>query len=256
MARLEDKTALITGASRGIGAAVARRFAQEGARIAINHLPEGHMTRLAEELAASIRHETGAQVITVPADISQPAEVEAMVQGTAERLGDVDVLVANAAASRRNPWTAIDRDQWDHTYAVNVRGTFLCARAVHDGMLRRGGGLIITVSSVMAHLGMVGSLDYVSSKAALIGLTRALAREVGPEGIRVNAVMPGAIRTEHEIEQGGDEAESARRAAERQSLPRRGLAEDLAGTFAYLASEDSAFVTGQVIAVDGGWVNR
>ena len=123
-------------------------------------------------------------------------------------------------------------------------------------MLRRGRGSIITLTSVTVELGMAGLLGYVSSKAGIIGLTRALAREVGKDGIRVNAVMPGAIRTEQEIELNFDDVGLAKLTEERQSLPRRGYAEDLTGTFVYLASDDSAFVTGQVITVDGGWVHH
>ena len=140
--------------------------------------------------------------------------------------------------------------------AVNVRGTFLCSRAVYPGMLRKGRGSIITLTSVTVDLGMAGFLDYVSSKAGIIGLTRALAREIGGDGIRVNSVMPGAIRTEQEVELNFDERELAALSAERQSIPRRGYADDLTGTFVYLASDDSAFVTGQVFTVDGGWIHH
>ena len=175
----------------------------------------------------------------------------------AERtFGDVDIMVANAAYSERMPWNEIPLDQWDRTMAVNVRGTYLCARAVYPSMLRLGRGSIITLTSVTVELGMAGFLDYVSSKAGIIGLTRALAREVGKDGIRVNSVMPGAIRTEQEVELNFDERELAALSAERQSIPRRGYADDLTGTFIYLASDDSAFVTGQVVTVDGGWVHH
>lgn len=255
MGRLEGKVALVTGASRGIGAAVARRFASEGAAVAINHLPGGGMEELAHQVVDELVAD-GHRAMTVAADVSHESQVADMVDRVRAEFGDTDVLVTNAAYSERSNWAGIDIEQWDRTFAVNARGAFLCARAVQEGMARRGSGVIITVSSVMAHLGMVGSLAYVSSKAAIIGFTRALAREAGPDGIRVNCVMPGAIRTEHEIELGVDLGAAERSAAERQSLPRKGYADDLTGTFAYLASDDSAFVTGQVIAVDGGWVNR
>jgi 3-oxoacyl-[acyl-carrier protein] reductase len=253
--RLEGKVAIVTGASRGIGAAVCERFAREGARVVVNSAPEERMESLAADVVDRIVS-GGGEAISVVADVSDEAQVDRMVATARDEFGDVDVMVANAATATRLPWTDFSVEEWDRIHAVNVRGTYLCARAVQEGMLRQGGGSIITVSSVMAHLGMTGSLAYVTSKAAIVGLTRALAREVGKDGIRVNAVMPGAIRTEHEVEQGRDESASAARAAERQSLPRRGYAGDLAGTFLYLASDDSAFVTGQVIAVDGGWVNR
>jgi 3-oxoacyl-[acyl-carrier protein] reductase len=251
--RLENRVAIITGASRGIGAATAEAFAREGAAVAVNSLPDEEMESLAAEVVSRIES-AGGTAIVVPADVSDPGQVEAMVDATRGAFGDPDIVVANAAYSERRPWHEMDVELWDRTLAVNVRGTFLCARAAYPGMRRLGRGSIITVTSVMFELGMAGSLAYVASKGAVIGLTRALAREVGGEGIRVNAVMPGAIRTEHEVERGGDESESARRAAERQSLPRRGYAEDLTGTFVFLASDESAFVTGQVINVDGGWV--
>jgi len=256
MGRLEDRVAIVTGASRGIGAAAAESFAREGASVVINTIPEERMDAMASEVVTRITN-AGGTAIKVAADVTVSREVEELVDQAQSAFGDVDVLVANAAYSRRSPWNEISIEQWDQTMAVNLRGTFLCAKAVYPGMLRKGRGSIITVTSVTADLGMAGTLDYVASKAGIIGLTRALAREVGPDGIRVNSVMPGAIRTEHEEElEITDEAELARLMTERQSLPQRGYAEDLAGTFVYLASDDSAFVTGQVVAVDGGWINH
>ena len=256
MERLSGKVTLVTGASRGIGAAVAERLAREGAVVALGHHPGDEMTALAQSVADRILA-AGGQAMTVGADITDESAVDGMVARVAERFGDIEVLVANAGGGGGQAWHQVSADTWDRVVAANLRGTFLCAKAVHPGMRRRGGGAIITVSSVMSHLGMAGSLPYVSAKAGIIGLTRGLAREAGPDGIRVNCVMPGAIRTEHEEETfPGQEEELLTRMVDVQCLPRRGYAEDLAGTFAYLASDDSAFVTGQVIAVDGGWVHR
>ena len=253
--RLENRVAIVTGASWGIGAAAAEAFAREGACVVVNTLPEERMDALADGVVARIKA-AGGRAIKVPADVSVPEEVEAMVALTEHTFGDVDILVANAAYSERVAWNEICLDQWDRTMAVNIRGTYLCARAVYPGMLRQGRGSIITLTSVTVELGMAGFLDYVSSKAGIIGLTRALAREVGKDGIRVNSVMPGAIRTEQEVELNFDERELTLLSAERQSIPRRGFADDLTGTFVYLASDDSAFVTGQVLTVDGGWVHH
>jgi 3-oxoacyl-[acyl-carrier protein] reductase len=255
MKRLENRVAIVTGASWGIGAAVAEAFASEGAAVVVNNLPEERMDTLAEGVVRRIVA-AGGRAIKVPADISVPEDVERMVETAERTFGDIDILVANAAYSERTPWNEISLEQWDRTMNVNVRGTYLCARAVYPSMLRLGRGSIITLTSVTVDLGMAGFLDYVSSKAGIIGLTRALAREVGREGIRVNSVMPGAIRTEQEVELNFDERELAELSAERQSIPRRGYADDLTGTFVYLASDDSAFVTGQVMTVDGGWVHH
>ncbi|WP_420438199.1 SDR family NAD(P)-dependent oxidoreductase [Candidatus Poriferisodalis sp.] len=256
MGRLDDRVALVTGASRGIGAAAAEAFAAEGASVIINTIPDERMEALASEVVSRIT-DAGGAAITVAADVTVPADVEAMVAEARSAFGDIDVLVTNAAYARRSPWNEISVEQWDQTLAVNLRGAFVCAKAVHPGMLRRGRGSIITVTSVMVDLGMAGALDYVASKGGVIGFTRALAREVGPDQIRVNSVMPGAIRTEYEVETETEtEEEIAERLAGLQSLPQRGYAKDLAATFVYLACDDSAFVTGQVIAVDGGWVHH
>ena len=252
--KLAGRVALVTGASWGIGAAVAKLFAQEGASVVVNSYPDEKMGKLADEVVESIRTH-GGSAVKVPADISSEEQVTEMVDAARREFGDIDILVTNAAYGVRVPWHEISTKQWDYTQAVNVRGAFLCAKACYPGMLRRKGGNIITVTSVTVELGMAGLLDYVSSKAALIGFTRALAREVGKDGIRVNSVMPGAIRTEQEIALGFDEEELKKLSADRQCLPRRGFADDLAGTFLYLASDDSSFVSGQVVNVDGGWIH-
>lgn len=252
--RLAGRVALVTGASWGIGASVAELFAREGAHVVVNSYPDDKMKTLADGVVSRIRA-AGGEAVVIPADISSEEQVTEMVAKAKAEFGDIDVLVTNAAYGNRVPWHEISVKQWDYTQAVNVRGAFLCARACYPGMLRRKAGNIITVTSVTVELGMAGLLDYVSSKAALIGFTRALAREVGKDGIRVNSVMPGAIRTEQEIALGFDEEELKVLSAQRQCLPRRGFADDLAGTFLYLASDDSSFVTGQVINVDGGWIH-
>jgi 3-oxoacyl-[acyl-carrier protein] reductase len=254
-ARLAGEVALVTGGWRGIGAAVVRAYAAAGARVAINYPPG---LPAAEQGARAMVAELGgdARAIACCADVSDQAAVQRMVADTEAALGPVSILVANAAASERLDWTDITEEAWDRIMAVNVTGTLFCAQAVYPAMQRAGRGKIITLSSVMVELGGVRALHYVTSKAALIGFTRALAREVGPHGICVNAVMPGAIKTESEEElYPGTSAAIAERQAEVQSIPRRGVADDLAGAFLFLGSRDSDFVTGQVIAVDGGWIH-
>lgn len=252
--RLEGRVALITGASWGIGAAVAETYAAEGASVVVSSYPEPEMERLADAVVERIGA-AGGRALRLSADVTSRTQIDEVVEVARREFGDIDVLVANAAYGNRLPWHEIPVEQWDHTMAVNLRGTFLCAQACHAGMLRAGRGSIIAVTSVTAELGMAGLLDYVSSKAGLIGLTRALAREVGTEGIRVNAVMPGAIRTEQEIALGFDEQELKVQSAQRQCIPRRGFASDLTGAFLFLASDESSFVSGQVINVDGGWIH-
>ena len=254
--RLSGETAIVTGGWRGIGAAVCRAYAAAGAAVAVNYPPGSAAAKAgAKQLAAELATR-GHGAVAIEADVSDEAAVARLAgQATAE-LGPVTVLVANAAASTRQPWTEISVAQWNHIMAVNVTGALLCAQAVYPGMKRAGHGKIITVSSVMVQLGAPRALHYVTSKAALIGFTRSLAREVGRDGICVNAVMPGAIRTESEDELSTDSPDvTAARLAELQSIPRRGYAADLAGTFTFLASHDSDFITGQVITVDGGWIH-
>jgi 3-oxoacyl-[acyl-carrier protein] reductase len=250
--RLEGRTALITGAARGIGAAVARRFVREGAKVAINYRPGG--SRQEAELLVREMIESGGQAIAVAADVSNPEAVETMVSDVRGRLGPVDVLVANAARSNWTSWNDISVDEWDQVMAVNLRGLHLLAKAVYPDMKAQGYGKIITLSSVMAEVGSTGSLHYVTTKAGILGFTRALAREIGPDGILVNCVMPGSIRTERELENFPDQDAVEARAIARQALPRRGVPADLEGVFVFLASSESDFMTGQTLCIDGGWI--
>lgn len=252
--RLAGRTALVTGASRGIGAMVAQAYADEGAAVVLNYPPDDDMRRRASEKVDELRG-AGATALAVEADVADRAAVAAMVATVGEAVGPIDVLVLNAAVSFRRPWTEITDDEWDRVIGVNLRGAFLCARAVHPEMQRRGYGKIISVTSVTVETGMSGFLHYVTSKGGLIAFTRALAREVGPDGICVNSVMPGAIRTEQELELHPDQTALSARLSEQQCLARRGTPADLAGAFVYLASAESDFVTGQVLNVDGGWVH-
>jgi len=251
---LHGRVALITGASRGIGAAAARALASHHAAVAINHLPVDAMRDAAEQVVAGIRAE-GVPAIALAADVTNAVEVGDMVTRCERELGPIDVLITNAASLQRVAWEDLDEQSWGEVLAVNTTGTFLCVRAVLDSMRARRSGSVITVSSVAAELGHSGSVPYITSKAGVIGFTRALARIAGPDGVRVNCVMPGAIRTEHELERRGPSRDADETLLRHQCLPRRGEAEDVAAAFVFLAAPASSFITGQVINVDGGWVH-
>jgi NAD(P)-dependent dehydrogenase (short-subunit alcohol dehydrogenase family) len=247
------RVALVTGASRGIGAASARRLASDGMAVAINSYPDAEMLAHAKEVAEDIRS-AGGEAAVFAADITDAGAVDEMFTDCEQQLGPVSALVLNAAATGRLPWDEISEDAWDKVSAVNLKGAFLCCRRAFGGVHGRDGGAIITISSVQAKLGAPQSLHYTTTKAGILGFTRALARELGSRGIRVNAVMPGAIQTEEELESFPDQEEVCRRVLGNQMLQRRGVAEDIAGTVSFLLSPDSGFMTGQTLCVDGGWV--
>lgn len=249
--RLKDKVAVVTGGSRGIGAAVCEGFAREGARVVINF---NRRQDMAEAVMERIQA-AGGEAVTVQGDTSRSEDVAHMMEAAHKHFGLVDIMVANAAYYPRTAFVEITEEEWDRVMAVNLRGALLSAQAAYADMKTTGYGKIITVSSVTAELGWGPYLHYVTTKAGLIGFTRSLAREVGKDGIRVNCVMPGAIQTEQEIEDFPEQEELAAFLTERQCLPGRGVTGDMVGAFVYLASEESDFVTGQVINVDGGWVH-
>jgi 3-oxoacyl-[acyl-carrier protein] reductase len=252
MTRPGAPVALITGASRGIGAAVARRLAGDGFAVAINSHADPSMRTAAEQVAAGIRADGGTALV-YPADVSDSRDVDRLFTSCEADLGPVGALVLNAAVDRRVPWRDISEAEWDDYMAVNLKGAFLCSQRGFGG--EPGGGAIVTVSSVLAQTGAPASLHYATTKAGLIGFTRSLARELGPAGIRVNCVMPGAIKTEAEQIVNTSPADVIdARVLQRQVLPRRGQPDDIAGAVSFLVSDDSSFMTGQVICVDGGWL--
>ncbi len=248
---MKGRIALITGAQRGIGAAIARRFVASGARVAVTYLA----TEASERDATALRRELGeAKLLTLAADT---ASSEAMGEATARvaaAFGDgPDTLVVNAAALGKRKWDEIAIDEWDHMMAVNLRGAFIAALHAVPSMRAKGYGKVVVIGSVMAHIGDPRALHYVTSKGGLIAFTRSLARAEGAAGIRVNCVVPGSILTEQHFEEGG-KVELGRLAA-LQSLQRRGFPDDIAAACQFLASHAADFVTGQVLTVDGGWSN-
>jgi 3-oxoacyl-[acyl-carrier protein] reductase len=250
---LEGRVALVTGATRGIGAAITRRFVASGARVAITH----RGTERNERLSAALLEELGEdRFLPIVADAADSDQMAAAVRAADSAFAPgVDTVIANAAATDKLPWNEISVEQWDEIMAVNLRGAFVAALHAAEGMRQRGYGKIITVGSVMANIGDPRALHYVTSKGGLVAFARSLARAEGANGIRVNCVVPGAIVVEREAEEGGDPAATLAWMQQVQSLPWRGVADDIAATCQFLASHASDFITGQVLTVDGGWSN-
>ena len=244
------KTAIVTGAGTGIGRATAQLLAARGARVVATGL---QAERLRETVTGIT--EAGGEAIAVDADVSDPVAIETVAARAQEAFGGADVLVNNAAIYPKGPWHEVDAAQWDAVFATNVRGYFLMAKAVRGQMVDRGGGAIVNIASVTFFWGEELLLPYVASKGAVVGFTRALAREAGRDGIRVNAVAPGAFPTAA-TEIHADQDALWRGVLEAQSLKRRGEVEDVARAIAFFAGEDSGFVTGQTLLVDGGWMRN
>jgi 3-oxoacyl-[acyl-carrier protein] reductase len=250
MTDLSGKTALVTGASRGIGRAIAEALAEAGAAVTVNYASRAEE---AEQVAAGIVAR-GGRALAVGADVSNAAQVDSMVDTVARELGPVGIVVNNAALTdTHKPWQEISEEEWDRVMAVNLKSCFLTLRATYPTMREAGWGRIINISSVTWLLGHPNLLHYVSSKAGMVGFTRTLAREVGPDGITVNAITPGAIQTEAELEMFPEQEELATRLNDLQSVQRRGLPNDIAAAAVFLASDDASFISGQTINVDGGW---
>ena len=243
-----DRAVLITGASRGIGAAVARRFAREGWRVGGNYrTSRGRAEALAAEIAAA-----GGQTALLPGDVSDPAQAAALVRAAEEQLGPLDALVCNAGvALPQQLLTDTTDEQWRQVMGVDLDGVFYTLRAAVPGFVRRQRGAIVTVSSMWGVTGGSCEVAYSAAKAAVIGLTRALAKELGPSGITVNCVSPGVISTEMNAHL---DREALAALAEETPLGAIGTPEDVAEAIWYLSSDAARFVTGQVLAPNGGLV--
>lgn len=247
--RLAGRVALVTGAGRGIGRAIACRLAEEGASVGVNDLDDTACTVTASIEAA------GGRAVPVPGDVSDPEVVDQLVATLVDALGSVDVLVNNAAIFPWRDWTRIDAEEWDRVMAVNVRSAFVCAQATYPHLRRSAHGRVVNVSSTTWMSGPTHLLHYTTSKAALIGFTRSLAREVGDDGITVNAVTTGRTLTEGVqdwIEQGVMDLAEAVASRQSQPLKRMGTPEEVAAAVAFLASDDAGYITGQILNVDGG----
>jgi 3-oxoacyl-[acyl-carrier protein] reductase len=239
-----SRVALVTGASRGIGRAVARNLGGSGHRVAVNyHSSPESAEEVAGELAAA-----GVEAMTVGADVGDESAVAAMFSRVEEVLGPVEVLVNNAGITRDGLLLRMGPDEWDLVIRTNLRSAYLCTRAALRGMLRARWGRVISISSVAGVAGNPGQANYAAAKAGLIGFTRSVAREVGSRGITVNAVAPGFIETEMTAALGDRAGEAVAGIA----LGRFGTTEEVASVVGYLASDAASYLTGQVVVVDGG----
>ena len=243
---LAGKVAIVTGASRGIGQAIAERFATEGARVVVNYLAgAAGANAVVDQIAA-----TGGEAIAVQADVASSADVAALVAAALERFGRVDILVNNAGVMFTKPTRETTEAEWDQTIATNLKGPYLCSKAVAPIMIRQGSGAIVNISSNsgLYHPSAMRFTEYVVSKAGVNGLTKAMALAFGPQ-IRVNAICPGWIRTDmlEEIDPAIHE-----RILDETALKRWGTPADIASAAVYLASDESSFVTGELHIVAGG----
>lgn len=240
-------TVLITGASRGIGRAAALLFGRNGWNVAANY----HSN---EKAALSLRDElekTGAKCLLLQGDVSDAVQVRRMVSRAEYAFGEIDVLVNNAGIAQQKLFTQLTEEDWDRMFDVHVKGTFHCTQAVVPLMIPAGRGSIVNISSMWGQVGGACEVHYSAAKAAVIGMTKALAKELGLSGIRVNCVAPGVIDTEMN---GMLSAETLEELKEQTPLGAIGTPEQIAKAIWFLAGEDSSFITGQILGPNGGFV--
>lgn len=245
------RVVIVTGGGRGIGRVYCKAFAEAGMRVVAADIHGEEAERAAAEIRAA-----GGEALGLRADISRPEDAQAMAEAAAREFGGIDALVNNASmmsALPRRPWSEIPLEEWDRVMAVDLRGLFLCCRAVHPYLRRRGKGKIVNVSSGRVLEGTPNRLHYTTAKAGVIGFTRALARELGPDNINVNVVLPGLTLSDTQVASSkpgyiNDDYNNLR------ALKRAQYPQDLVGTVLYLLSDAADFVTGQSFNVDGGKV--
>ncbi|MDP4087933.1 MAG: 3-oxoacyl-[acyl-carrier-protein] reductase [Bacillota bacterium] len=244
---LKGKCAVVTGAGKGIGRAIALKLAEQGANIVINYRSS---EKEAEEVVQAIE-EAGGAAFAVKADVSKFDEAEKLIKGAQEKFGRVDILVNNAGITKDTLLLRMKEEDFDSVISVNLKGCFNCVKHVSPIMLKQKSGRIINISSVIGLVGNAGQANYAASKAGIIGLTKSVAKELGSRGITVNAVAPGFIETDMT-----DVLSDKIKESMQDSIPlkRLGKTSDVAEAVAFLASEGASYITGQVINVDGGMV--
>ncbi|ANU27949.1 3-oxoacyl-[acyl-carrier-protein] reductase [Planococcus versutus] len=247
MSKLAGKTAIITGGSRGIGAEIARKFAAEGAKVVVNY--SGSQEK-AEAVVADIES-NGGTAIAVKANVSEADSVKAMIDETMKTFGSVDILVNNAGITRDNLMMRMKDDEWDDVININLKGVFICTKAVTRQMMKQRSGRIVNIASIVGVMGNAGQANYVASKAGVIGLTKTTARELASRGITANAVAPGFITTDMTDQLNEDVQKTMMGQI---PLGRFGAPEDVAKAALFLASDDASYMTGQTLHLDGGMV--